>query len=424
MANTKKRWTAEEIEILKKHYPTEGDAVFKRLPGRTAKSCRIQASKLKISKNISSAIVQNDSKYIRLWTKAEDEILREYYSEEGSNVRYRLNQRSAESCRGRAAALGLAYSGTNRKWSHREDEILKKYYTTEGSEIQKRLNGRTKEACNKRAAKLGLCMQGRKQWTAEEDEIIKTYYKAEGGKVAERLEGRTLSACQSRAKYLNVSSDNNRVPWTQEEDAIITRYYEEKGAGYVHKLIPERSPQACRYRAMTLGLNTKNNKPWTKNEEKILKKYYPTEGSNVYKRFNDRTRNACISKSAQLHLQYGPTIYKGPALDEWIISAVKQGITKVKQSMTYSEITFKSGDLPELHLKMEYDETGKLKIYEDSILSNEKKYHMQQVEKITTTMKLQKKENKMIVNSSEMSATDDVIRLIVGCYLVYFSYCG
>ena len=41
MANTKKRWTTEEIEILKKHYPTEGDAVFKRLPGRTAKSCRI-----------------------------------------------------------------------------------------------------------------------------------------------------------------------------------------------------------------------------------------------------------------------------------------------------------------------------------------------------------------------------------------------
>ena len=422
MANTKKRWTTEEIEILKKYYPTEGDAVFKRLPGRTAKSCRIQASKLKISKNISSTIVQDDRKYIRLWTKAEDEILREYYAEEGSNVRYRLNQRSAESCRGRAAALGLAYSGTNRKWSHREDEILKKYYTTEGSEIQKRLHERTKEACNKRAAKLGLRMQGRKKWTAEEDEIIKTYYKAEGGKVAERLEGRTLSACQSRAKYLNVRSDNNRIPWTQEEDDIITRYYEEKGAEYVHRLIPERSPQACRYRAMTLGLNTKNNEPWTKNEEKILKKYYPTEGSNVYKRFHDRTRNACISKSAQLHLQYGPTIYKGLALDEWIISAVKQGITKVKQSMTYSEIILKSGELPELHLKMEYDKIGKLKIYEDSVLSNEKKYHIQQVEKLADTMKLQIKENKMIVNSSEKRAADDAIRLIVGCYLVYFSY--
>ena len=67
---------------------------------------------MEISKNISSsATVQNDVKYVRLWTEAEDKILREYYAAEGSKVRYRLNQRSAESCRGRAAALGLTYSG-------------------------------------------------------------------------------------------------------------------------------------------------------------------------------------------------------------------------------------------------------------------------------------------------------------------------
>ena len=184
MANTKKRWTADEIEILRKYYPTEGEQVCERLSGRTAKSCRIQASKMEISKNISSsAIVQNDVKYVRLWTEAEDKILREYYAAEGSKVRYRLNQRSAESCRGRAAALGLTYSGANRKWSSSEDEILRNYYPTEGAEVKKRLEGRSKEACNKRAAKLGLRMQGRKKWTAEEDEIIRMYYKAEGGKV-------------------------------------------------------------------------------------------------------------------------------------------------------------------------------------------------------------------------------------------------
>ena len=61
--------------------------------------------------------------------------------------------------------------------------------------------------------------------------------------------------------------------------------------------------QACKYRAMILGLSRKTNDPWTKAEEKILKKYYPVEGSNVYKRLNNRTRNACISKAAQLHLQ-------------------------------------------------------------------------------------------------------------------------
>ena len=66
MANTKKRWTADEIEILRKYYPAEGDQVCERLSGRTAKSCRIQASKMEISKNISSsATVQNDVKYVR-----------------------------------------------------------------------------------------------------------------------------------------------------------------------------------------------------------------------------------------------------------------------------------------------------------------------------------------------------------------------
>lgn len=234
------------------------------------------------------------------------------------------------------------------------------------------------------------------------------------------MEGRTLTACQSRAKYLNVRSDNNRLPWTQEEDAIISRYYEEKGAGYVHTLIPERSLQACKYRAMILGLSRKTNDPWTKAEEKILKKYYPVEGSNVYKRLNNRSRNACISKAAQLHLQYGLPMYKGPVLDEWIILAVKQGITKVRQSMTYSEITFKPGKLPELHLRLECDETGKFRVYEKSVLLDEKEYDRQRVENLADTMGLQIEGNKITLNSSEKEIEDDIFRLIAGCYLIYY----
>ena len=46
-----------------------------------------------------------------------------YYAEEGSNVRYRLNQRSAESCRRRAAALGLAYSGANSNCKNKEKSV-------------------------------------------------------------------------------------------------------------------------------------------------------------------------------------------------------------------------------------------------------------------------------------------------------------
>ena len=188
----------------------------------------------------------------------------------------------------------------------------------------------------------------------------------------------------------------------------------------MHTLIPERSLQACKYRAMILGLSRKTNDPWTKAEEKILKKYYPVEGSNVYKRLNNRSRNACISKAAQLHLQYGQPMYKGPVLDEWIILAVKQGITKVRQSMTYSEITFKPGKLPELHLKLKCDETGRFRVYEDSVLLDEKEYDRQRVENLADTMGLQIEGNKITLNSSEKEIEDDIFRLIAGCYLIYY----
>ena len=90
-------------------------------------------------------------------------------------------------------------------------------------------------------------------------------------------------------------------------------------------------------------LSRKTNDQWTKAEEKILKKYYPVEGGNVYKRLNNRTRNACISKAAQLHLQYG------------------------------------------LHLRLECDETGKFRVYEDSVLLDEKEYDRQQIENLADT---------------------------------------
>ena len=125
-------------------------------------------------------------------------------------------------------------------------------------------------------------------------------------------------------------------------------------------------------------LSRKTNDPWTKAEEKILKKYYPVECGNVYKRLNNRTRNACISKVAQLHLQYG------------------------------------------LHLRLECDETGKFRVYEDSVLLDEKEYDRQQIENLADTMGLQIERNKITLDSSEKEIEDDIFRLIAGCYLIYF----
>ena len=75
-----------------------------------------------------------------------------------------------------------------------------------------------------------------------------------------------------------------------------------------------------------------------------------------------------------------------------------------------------------MHLRLECDEAGKFRVYEDSVLLDEKEYDRQQVENLVVTMGLQIEENKIILNSSEKEIEDDIFRLIVGCYLVYFMH--
>ena len=58
---------------------------MKDYPEELQKAAGSRHQKMEISKNSSSsATVQNDVKYVRLWTEAEDKILREYYAAEGS----------------------------------------------------------------------------------------------------------------------------------------------------------------------------------------------------------------------------------------------------------------------------------------------------------------------------------------------------
>ena len=83
-----------------------------------------------------------------------------------------------------------------------------------------------------------------------------------------------------------------------------------------------------------------------------------------------------------------------------------------------SEITFKPGKLPELHLRLECDETGKFRVYEKSVLLDEKEYDRQRVENLADTMGLQIEGNKITLNSSEKEIEDDIFRLIY--YLHYF----
>lgn len=136
-----REWTEEENNILREYYLIERSDVYKRLKGRTKTAIGIQARKLGL-------------KVSGRWTEMEIEILEKWYPIEGTKVKDRLCGRTKQSIRARACELGLKTS--DNIWTEKENEILKERYPIEGTNVYKRLKGRTKEATRVQAGRLGL----------------------------------------------------------------------------------------------------------------------------------------------------------------------------------------------------------------------------------------------------------------------------
>lgn len=434
----KKRWSLEELSLLKKFYPLEGEDVYKRLPGRTKKSCKNKAMRMKLTKKqdmfsgesieqektnfiekqdmILEAPIEEEKYLIRKWMPYEDRILKLFYPAEGSRVYMRLENRTAESCRARAAVLKIRFQGGNETWTSKENEILQKYYVDEGGDVCKRLPGRTKAACINRAAKLGI--QQKQYWTKEEDAIIMKHYPQEGKAVVKRLPGRTLSACQKRAYQLNVSSESRKSYWTKEEDDIICKFYPKGGVACVQKHLPGRTAQACKSRAMTLGIMTKaKNTRWTNAEKDILKKYYKKEGGEIYKRLPGRSRNACVSKASKLGLVYGEEMYHGPVLSDWITRTVTENIKEIDTSMLESKVLINlDGSAAGITLRAHMDKNGKIMITDDGITLERVQIEEEKIKVIAESFCICVDNGKLMLACTENNAKTQIFRLILCCY--------
>lgn len=100
---------------------------------------------------------------------------------------------------------------TGKEWTAEEDNILKEYYSVEGSEVINRLSGRTKRAIMVRANLLGINkIEKGSTWTKEEIEILKKYYPFEGAnKVKSRLNNRTKYAVVNQVTKLGLKFERN-----------------------------------------------------------------------------------------------------------------------------------------------------------------------------------------------------------------------
>lgn len=287
-ATTNGKWSKEEDDILREHYPKIGPRVITMLPGRSKSACTSRANALKI-------------KYLaRNWSDDEDAILIEHFPKVGGGVTALLPNRSGAACRIRAKKLGLL--PPQREWTPSELGILKEYYPHMGKDIILLLPNRSVSSCMHMAHELGIHYTERNTscWSADEDEILRKFYPDIGPDVSNKLPGRTPEACKSRARTLGVKVCR---AFTAKEDAILLEHYPKEGEK-CFKLLPNRSYAACKYRLNKLGLRVENVL-WTKAEDDILRKYYPDLGGKVFKMLPGRTKYACQKRAVdKLGLRY------------------------------------------------------------------------------------------------------------------------
>lgn len=137
-----KRWTKEEIEILKKHYSTSTpDELLKLLPGRNIKAIKTKANKLGLSKTdeTRSLIRTMINKERIIWTDEEIEILKKYYPKYGPVwiQKHLLPHRGVQSIQVKANSLGLYRD--EHKWIRTEEIINTKGVTQEIRVVYKKL---------------------------------------------------------------------------------------------------------------------------------------------------------------------------------------------------------------------------------------------------------------------------------------------
>ena len=142
-------WSREADDIVRQYYPIEGsDGVYERLAslGMSMTKSRIwdRAKVLGVKRR-------------QVWTKEELDILRKFYPTEGADGISKRLKKSKSQISNKAFNLKLKYAGVhNREWTKEEDDIIIKHYSFGGVDRCADLLDRSREAIKSRAGILNL----------------------------------------------------------------------------------------------------------------------------------------------------------------------------------------------------------------------------------------------------------------------------
>ena len=279
-------WSKDQDEFLRQNYLTMPIKEIAEHLGRTAGACSVRAGSLGIRKN-------------KYWTDEQDEFLRQNHRTMSFKQIAEQLGRTEAACGTRARLLGLR---KEKEWSKDEDEFLKQNYRVMTfKEIAEHL-GRSKDSCKARSGILGIRVKkqiSHKLWTDEQDEFLRQNYLTMPIKeIAEHL-GRSEKACTHRANRIGLRKTND---WTEEQDEFLRQHYSTKNINEIAEYIG-RTEGACITRASSLGLRRACIPVWTQKEDEFLKQNFLTMSLKDIAKHLGRTRDNCKRRASMFGLR-------------------------------------------------------------------------------------------------------------------------
>lgn len=182
-------WTDEEVDILKKHYPTaDTETLLELLPRFTIEKIRTKASRLGIKRQR----VDRRRTGIKMtrWTKEESERLKKVYSHSTNeellemfprftlrqirNKARSLNLKKLDDIKQKDKEAHLAKMIGDREWTEEEENLLEeKYYILGAKGMTRYLPHRTQKAIAAKARKMGLTTEQGAVWKMTDVSISK-----------------------------------------------------------------------------------------------------------------------------------------------------------------------------------------------------------------------------------------------------------
>lgn len=300
--NGRNPWTDEEIEILKQWYPIDPKEAARRIPFHTEGSISVKASQLGFTKK--------EEKEEAPWTEEEEDALRIWFPVSMQEAEKHITAHPRNSIQAKAVQLGLketvSVDDTGdkarqvRKWTEQEDEIIRMFYPDEGPNVHQRLEGRTSSACVIRASVLGItyAKNDSRYWTKEEDELLRKNWGTEGLRVVSRLKDRSELSCVVRARNLGLENPPKGELWMLEDLALFMYYFPKEKFAVMNRMSGTHTSLSCEKMAKYLGYLPAEGprESWTKGEDQIIENYYPKEKAEVCRMLPKRTRNASMAR--------------------------------------------------------------------------------------------------------------------------------